>query len=134
MFDDRISAIVSSCGFDAYPDYYDGAERNWNFGKGWCQIRYMPRMSNYRGKLESIPFDFTEMLGVLTPRPIFINAPLGDRNFRWKSVDRCVRAARQVDELFEASNRIDVEHPNCDHDFPDPMRKKAYALLERVLK
>ena len=56
VFDDRISAVVSSCGFDAYPDYYDGDRSKWLFGKGWCQIRYMPRMSNYREDLEQIPF------------------------------------------------------------------------------
>jgi hypothetical protein len=55
--------VASSCGFDAYPDYYDGAERNWFFGRGWCQIRYMPRLSDYRARTKEIPFDFPELLG-----------------------------------------------------------------------
>ena len=45
VFDKRITVIASSCGFDSYQDYYDGAERVWKFGAGWCQIRYMPRLS-----------------------------------------------------------------------------------------
>ena len=69
VFDPRITVLVSSCGFDSYLHYYDGAESNWFFGKGWCQIRYMPLMSNYRGRLEEIPFDFTELLGAVAPRP-----------------------------------------------------------------
>ena len=44
VFDPRITVVASSCGFDSYLHYYDGAERNWYFGKGWCQIRYMPRL------------------------------------------------------------------------------------------
>ena len=134
VFDDRISAVVSSCGFDAYPDYYDAADRVWFFGKGWCQIRYMPRMADYRWQLDEIPFDFTEMLGALAPRPVFVNAPLHDSNFRWKSVDRCVAAAAPIYELLGAPDAIEVKHPDCDHDFPNEMRERAYGVLERVLK
>ena len=134
VFDDRISVIVSSCGFDAYPDYYDGAERNWFFGKGWCQIRYMPRMSDYRGRLNQIPFDFTEMLGALAPRRVYVNAPLGDDNFRWKSVDRCVAAATPIYSLADADGRLVVEHPDYDHDFQAGQREAAYKTIDSVLK
>jgi len=134
VFDGRITAIVSSCGFDTYPDYKDGAENNWFFGSGWCQIRYMPRMSDYRGDLEGIPFDFTEMLGVLAPRSIFVNAPLHDSNFHWESVDRCVAAAAPIYVMLGAKDGIEVAHPDCGHDFPKEMRERAYQLMARVLK
>ena len=93
VFDQRITVLASSCGFDSYPDYKGGKKDNWYFGKGWSQIRYMPRMADYRGKSEKIPFDFQELLGALAPRPFFVNAPLGDGNFQWKSVDACAAAA-----------------------------------------
>ena len=134
VFDPRITVVASSCGFDSYRDYYDGAEASWYFGKGWCQIRYMPRMSDYRGKLESIPFDFPELLGALAPRPIFVNAPLGDSNFRHKSVDRCAEAARPVYKLLGGEGKLVVKHPDCAHDFPDDMREEAYRMLDSVLK
>ncbi|MEM7012437.1 MAG: alpha/beta hydrolase, partial [Verrucomicrobiota bacterium] len=134
VFDKRITTIVSSCGFDAYPDYYDGVERVWMFGAGWCQIRYMPRLSNYRGKLDDIPYDFTEMLGALAPRPMYVNAPLGDGNFRWKSVDRCAAAAEPIYELLGAKGELVVDHPDYGHDFEQPQREKAYALFERTLR
>ncbi|MCA9269981.1 MAG: acetylxylan esterase [Planctomycetales bacterium] len=134
VFDERISVIVSSCGFDAFVDYYDGDERNWNFGKGWCQTRYMPKMSDYRGRLDAIPFDFTELLGALAPRPVYVNAPLGDGNFRWKSVDRCARAAEPVYRLAGADGRLVVEHPDCVHDFPAAQREAAYKTIDSVLK
>lgn len=134
VFDPRITVVVSSCGFDAYPDYYDGDERNWYFGKGWCQIRYMPRMSDYRGKLDTIPFDFSELLGALAPRTMFVNAPLHDGNFRAQSVDRCVAAARPVYALLGGAGRLIVRHPDCDHDFPDAIREEAYAVIDSVLR
>lgn len=133
VFDERITVIATSCGFDSYRDYKKGTEKLWYFGKGWCQIRYMPRMTDYRGRLQDIPFDFTEMLGALAPRPVFVNAPLHDSNFQWKSVDHCVATAATVYELLEAKPGIQVEHPDSDHNFPTEMRQAAYQLIDSVL-
>ena len=132
--DPRITAVVSSCGFDAYPDYYDGDARRWLFGQGWCQIRYMPRMSNYRGKLAEIPFDFPELLGALAPRHCYVNAPLHDSNFRAQSVDRCAAAARPIYKLLGGEGNLVVEHPDSDHNFPDAQRAAAYKTIDAVLR
>ena len=134
VFDTRITVLASSCGFDSYLHYKDGVERNWYFGQGWCQIRYMPRMSNYRGKLEEIPFDFHELLGALAPRPFFVNAPLHDSNFQWKSVDECAEAARPIYELLGGKDNLTIRHPDCDHNFPDELRAEAYETIDSVLR
>ncbi len=91
VFDDRIKVVVSSCGLDAFRDYMGG-----NI-KGWTSDRYMPRLLEYpRGET---PFDFDEIIGALAPRAVLISAPLGDTNFRWRSVDDVARHARPVYEL-----------------------------------
>jgi dienelactone hydrolase len=135
VFDDRIKAVVSSCGFDSYLDYY--AERQdavWKRGAGWTQDRYMPALAAYAGRLQEIPFDFHEMIGALAPRAFLTISPIGDANFKWKSVERIMAAARPVYALHGAADRLAVEHPNCEHDFPTEMREKAYQWLERFLK
>jgi hypothetical protein len=134
VFDERIKVVVSSCGFDSFLDYYDGDPRNWQPERGWCQTRYMPKLANYRGRLEGIPFDFHELIGALAPRPMFINAPLGDSNFRWRSVDEIVKVATPVYELYRAKENLRVEHLDCGHDFPEDIRKKAYQFLDGTLK
>ncbi len=133
VFDQRISVIASSCGFDSYRDYYGGADRVWFFGKGWCQIRYMPRLSDYRGRLKEIPYDFPELLGALAPRPVFVNAPLHDSNFVAASVDRCADAARPVYKLLGDEKSLVIRHPDSNHNFPDEMRAEAYELIDSVL-
>ena len=134
VFDPRIKVIVSSCGFDSYRDYYGGDPKRWVHGQGWCQDRYMPRFADYAGRLDQIPFDFDELIAALVPRPLFVNAPLNDANFQWKSVDRLVATAREVYALLGAPDAITVEHPDCPHDFPKEQREHAYAFIERVLK
>ena len=132
-FDERLRVVVSSCGLDLYTDYYGGDPKVWQPGKGWCQVRYMPRLLDYAGRLADIPFDFAEVIGALAPRPCLISAPLRDTNFRWRSVDRIVAAARPVYALLGGPDALRVEHPDSDHDFPTEMRHQAYALFERHL-
>ena len=134
VFDSRITVIVSSCGFDSFLDYYGGEQRNWTFGKGWCQLRYMPRMSDYRGRLEEIPFDFPELLAAIAPRTLFINAPLHDENFDWQSVDRCVEAAKPIYRLLGSSGNLQVRHPDYDHNFPEDLRQEAYEVIDTTLR
>ena len=130
-FDTRLAVVVTSCGFDSFRDYYDGREDVWQRGRGWCQDRYMPRLAEYRGHLDRLPFDFTEVLGAIVPRPVRVNAPLGDSNFRWRSVDRVVEEVRR---RHGDAARITVSHPDVPHRFPPEERRKAYELLDQVLR
>lgn len=134
VFDPRIHAVVSSSGFDSYQDYFGGDPANWQIGRGWCQERYMPNLAKYRGHLAQIPFDFSELLAALAPRPLFINAPLHDSNFQWRSVDRMVQAALPIYQLYGATNNVHVEHPDCAHDFPPDVRERAYQFLTESLR
>lgn len=127
VFEPRLKAVVSSCGFDSVLDYKDGNLQ------GWVQERYMLRMGDYLGRNAEVPFDYHELVAALAPRAFFVNAPLHDSNFKWDSVDRIAAAAKAVYALHGAADRIQVRHPDCDHDFPDAERFEAYAVIGRVL-
>jgi dienelactone hydrolase len=134
VFDERIKVVVSSCGLDSFLDYYGGDPKVWQPERGWCQQRYMPRLLDYAGKLESIPFDFHELIGAIAPRACFISAPKGDTNFKWRSVESIANAARPVYALLGAPVGLQVEHPDCGHLFPVETREKAYRLIETTLR
>ncbi len=134
VFDDRIKVVVSSCGLDSFLDYYGGDDTVWQPEKGWTQTRYMPKLADYRGRLAEIPFDFHELVGVLAPRHVLIIAPKRDHNFQAASVDRIAAAASEVYKLYDHPERLRVEHPDCEHDFPDEMRELAYEQLDAVLR
>lgn len=133
VFDDRFTAVVTSCGLDSYLDYYNGDEKNWQPERGWCQTRYMLKLAAYKGRLAEIPFDFHEMVGALAPKHVLIVAPKKDSNFKADSVDRVAKAAREIYKLYGHDDRLKVEHPDCDHDFPEEMRQMAYKLFDNVL-
>ncbi len=133
-FDRRIQVVVSSCGFDSFRDYYGGDPANWQPGRGWCQERYMPRLADYRGHLDTIPFDFYELIAALAPRPLFVNAPLRDANFRQQSVDNILTAASAVYRLYHVPKVLQAAYPDCEHDFPPDVREAAYRFLDEHLR
>ena len=134
-FDDRLVAVVSSCGFTPFPDYYSGDV------KGWTSDRYMPRIRDtYALDAGRIPFDFPEVIASFAPRSFFSNSPVGDDNFAVAGVRRAFAEARPVHRLFDgapglapAGERLVVVTPDCGHDFPPEIRRQAYDWLERRL-
>jgi len=130
VFDERVRAVVTSCGFNSFFKYYGGDLT------GWSSEKYMPRIAEIHGKDPlRMPFDFTEILGAIAPRAVFVSAPLGDGNFEVSGVRDCLRAARPVyDKVFQASGKLLAMHPDCGHDFPPEIREQAYRFLDRELR
>jgi hypothetical protein len=70
----------------------------------------------------------------LARRPLFANAPLRDDNFRWRSVGQVLKAAAAVYRLYGVPQNLQVEHPDCAHDFPLEVREAAYRFLDQHLR
>jgi dienelactone hydrolase len=127
-FDPRIKVVVTSCGFNSFSKYYLGNLT------GWSHKGYMPRIATeYNRDPGRMPFDFTEILGALAPRAVFINAPLKDKNFEVDGVRDCVKSATPVYRLLETSGNLEAVHPDAAHDFPPAVRLQAYAFIDRHL-
>jgi dienelactone hydrolase len=129
VFDQRIKALVSSCGFTAFHHYYKG-----NLA-GWTSDRYMPRIRTaYGNDPGKVPFDFYELVAALAPRPFLINAPVSDSNFEVGGVKKVVAAAQEVYALRGAKEALKAVYPEVGHDFPEDVRREAYAWLDKALK
>lgn len=129
VFEPRIKAVVSNCGFTRFARYYGG-----NL-KGWTSARYMPRIADvYEMKPERMPFDFTEVLAAIAPRACLAIAPLHDDNFEVEGVRETIAAARPVYELLGAGEKLAAIYPDCKHDFVPEARDRAYQWLDRWLK
>ena len=128
VFDQRIRAVVASCGFTPFHDYYGGKIA------GWTSDRYMPRLRDvYSNDPDRVPFDFYEVLTAIAPRAVFINAPIHDSNFDVAGVKKAVAAVGPVYKLRQASERLTVRYPDSAHDFPDAVRREAYRWLQKQL-
>jgi hypothetical protein len=118
-FDTRVRAVVSSCGFTSFRRYKGGDLA------GWSHRGYMPRIaSDYAKDPARMPFDFSDVLEAIAPRPVFVNAPMRDDNFD----------PQGVDEAANGQPHVTVRHPDAAHDFPRPIREEAYIFLARSVQ
>ncbi len=129
LYDDRIKAIVSNCGFTRFHRYYGG-----NL-KGWTSDRYFPRIAaEYGSDPDRVPFDFPELIAALAPRPFLASSPLHDANFDVTGVKESLAAARPVYTLLGAGDALRGNYPDCGHAFPPEVRRVAYEFLDEHLK
>lgn len=128
VFDDRIRCVVSSCGFCSFSRYYGGDLT------GWSHQGYMPRIADaYQRNPAKMPFDFTEVVAAIAPRPFLAVAPQRDANFDVEGVRECIAAAEPVYNLLGADDLLKALYPDAEHDFPDAERTAAYEWFDRWL-
>ncbi|MBX3443145.1 MAG: prolyl oligopeptidase family serine peptidase [Planctomyces sp.] len=128
MFEPRLKAIVSNCGFTRFHRYYEGRLA------GWTSARYMPRIaSEHHNNPDEVPFDFPEIVAGFAPRAFLASAPTGDDNFEVEGVRETIAAARFIYDLHGAGERLQAEYPECGHDFPAAARERAYRFLDEYL-
>lgn len=128
-FDPRIRVLVTSCGFTSFRKYMGGEL------SGWAGLRYMPLISvKYHDDPAAIPFDFSDVLMALAPRPVFINAPLHDDNFDVSGVEDTLNIVRaKCSREYGTGENLVVKHPDATHSFPPEVRMEAYAFLDQAL-
>ncbi len=132
VHDERIQAVVSSCGWTPF-DYYDigeaGTERYGGRLGPWAQDRYMPAIKKLLPDAQ-LPFDFTDIIASIAPRPVFTNAPVQDSNFAVEGVKAAIAEIHPVYSWLGFPAHLIVRYPDTGHDFPPAIRKEAYAFLD----
>jgi acetyl esterase/lipase len=128
VFDERLKAVVTSCGFTGFQHYYRGNLQ------GWTSDRYMPRIREVYGNDPGrVPFDFHELIAAIAPRAVFVSAPLHDDNFEVQGVREVVARAAPIFRLHGVEARLRAEYPDAPHEFPAPVREQAYDWLQHEL-
>ena len=126
--------MVTSCGWTPF-DYYDIGEagiKNYGGRLGpWAQDRYMPSIKKLLPEAQ-LPFDFTQVIASIAPRPVFTNAPLNDSNFSVEGVKAGIAEIQPVYNWLGFPDNLQVKYPNAAHDFPENTRQEAYSFLDNV--
>jgi acetyl esterase/lipase len=128
-FDERVRAVVTSCGFTSLRRYMGGDLT------GWSHKGYMPRIAErYAKDPRKMPFDFDGVLRAIAPRAVFINAPERDANFDVRGVRETVAAVRgDFEKTTQPEGYVTVRYPDTGHEFPAAVRAEAWRFLGRML-
>jgi len=108
--DPRIKGVVSISGFT--PMRTDTADR----GDGGI-ARYsnerglLPRLGFFIGHENQLPYDYSELVATIAPRPVMIVEPLLDRDGSPADVRAAVDQARMIFALYDAPARLELREP-----------------------
>jgi dienelactone hydrolase len=130
LFDQRVKVVVASAGWGPF-----SGSRHGNKPGGWDQDVYMPRLRTvYNFDWDRVPFDLPELVAAVAPRAFFSNSPSRDPWFSADAIKDVEPRIRAAYALLGAADRLQVQYPNCEHDFPPEIRRAAYSFLDRVIR
>ena len=136
-FDTRLKVVVSSAGWTEF-EYYDiGQRAEIHGGKlgPWAQKYYMPLFRDkYHLNIDSIPFNFHEIISLIAPRWFFSNSPVHDDYFDVAGVKVGIDRAKEAYHFFNAEERLQIRYPIVGHDFPDEIRQEAYRFIDQAFQ
>lgn len=123
-FDERLKAIVSSCGWTPFHDYYDGKIA------GWTSDRYMPRLRDVYGlDPDRVPFDFYEIVASFAPRGFFPTRPWPTATLPWQGSRKASPRHGRFTNCTAIPNGCKFVVPNADTTFRPKSDKKLISLL-----
>lgn len=127
VFEPRLKAIACSCGFTTFRK---------DDLPSWTGPRYMPRIAaEFGNDAARVPFDFTEIIAALAPRPVFVSAAEKDSDFDVSGVRDVLDAAQKIYNLHgDAAGNLQAYYPQGPHAFPPDAREVVYAWLDKALK
>ena len=125
-FEPRLRVIVSSCGFTSLMK---------DDVPSWTGPRYMPRIAaDFSNDVGQVPFDFSEIVASLAPRPFLAVAATRDTDFDVTGVHDVIDSAAPVYRLHNVREQLHALYPDSPHDFPPDARQHAYEFLDRHLR
>lgn len=102
--DDRIAGAAVVCGFTPLraetPEKGTGSLDNLAFIHG-----LIPRLGFFKGNEKRLPWDFSDVMALVAPRPLMVVAPQFDQEATLEDVKRSVQDARGVYELLNTEER-----------------------------
>lgn len=132
LYESDVAATVCSGAvttFEAYARTRGGTLRGWARPE-----KYMPAIATrYDADPAKVPFDVTDLVAGLAPRPLFLSLTEEDEIFDIEGAREVVDQACRSYADAGAADRFCVEISPGPHGFPDAARKAAYRFLDRYL-
>ena len=109
---EQIAGVASVCGFASLRSSDSDTERKHaTIGRLSHLHGLQPRLGLFRDNPSRAPFDFHEVLSLVAPRPLLAVAPALDWTHPQEDALACVREARRVYELYDATENLECRTP-----------------------
>jgi pimeloyl-ACP methyl ester carboxylesterase len=129
--DEKIAGVISIAGFAPMRtdtrDTGTGGVARWAH---WMPLQ--PRLGNFVGHEDQIPYDYEDLLAMIAPRPVYVFQPKIGYQVDPKELASCMQKAVRVFDLFGARDRLrlfDLEDYNR---FSPESQQIVYEQLKMI--
>jgi len=91
-----------------------------------------PRFGFFEGREKRLPVDYDEILALLAPRPVYIQAPTLDRYHPVEDVRQAVAAARVIYQKSGGADGLELATPVDFNRFPAASQERVFEWLSKV--
>ncbi len=108
--DPRIKGVVTMCGFT--PMRTDTADKGTGgLARYSVDLPLLPRLGFFIGNESKLPYDYSELIAAIAPRPVYVLAPQLDRDANPADIHAAVEQAKKVYSLYNATNKLALDEP-----------------------
>ena len=127
--DDRISGVVSVCGFSPMRTNTSGKT-----AEGIYEYSHLhgllPRLGFFVKNEAQIPYDFHEILAAIAPRPVLVIAPTWDQYASHEDIQKCMNEVGKVYGLYKQKEKSELFSPEDYNRFSDEMKDKMISWMK----
>ncbi|WP_172251402.1 alpha/beta fold hydrolase [Saccharibacillus deserti] len=127
--DNRVRAVIASCGFSPFTG--DRNPEHWSYRS--YPYTHIPNLSADLKRGE-VPFDFHEIIALSAPTPFFGYSGQNDKIFpHWEAIGGGYLELKKLYGWLGEEESFQSYIGTGAHDFPEDIRRLAYAFLDRWL-
>jgi dienelactone hydrolase len=128
--DSRVKGVVAVAGFT--PMRTDTPDKGTSGTGRYSEARGIaPRLGFFVGHEAQIPYDYSELIGLIAPRPVLVVQPQLDREATSADVAAAVEQARRVYSLYGASAKLGLDSPNDIARLPTATQDRAIQWMRQ---
>ena len=129
--DDRISGVASFCGFTPLRTDTD-VKPTGGIRRIWEHHALQPLLGIFHEDQEKIPYDFGDILSLISPRPCLIASPEHDQEADFDDIINCVESIRR--EWVDSPDFLTHLTPNDVNRFQADQHEMFLDWINKVVK
>jgi len=130
--DERISGIVSVCGFTPMRLNVPGKT-----AEGIYEYSHLhgllPRLGFFVKNETRIPFDFHDILAAIAPRPVLVVAPTMDQYASFADIQNCMAEVNKIYNLYRQNDKVELFAPEDYNRFSEEMMEKVIDWIKKSI-
>ena len=130
--DDRLKGVATVC---AFTPLREEASSDRAGVEVYSHLHgLLPRLGFFIGEEVRIPVDYNQIIATIAPRPLYIIAPIRDREADAHQVKQAVEEASEVYQDMKAGRELRFEQPNDVNRFSSEMQEQVIDWLKEQLQ